>query len=173
MKELKNAFLEDDILVQVEALSTMLEVSKMSITNYVKDGMPFINIADSKHKHFPVRKCIEWLVLKGLLEIKQPIKERTEDESFDDMDSQEARRRQDIAKAKLMEMEVEEAEGKLIRVEEAQQELSRAVLAIRSKVLSMANNLSPVIFIQDTQQEVFATIENACYEALSDLSRLE
>jgi phage terminase Nu1 subunit (DNA packaging protein) len=173
MKELKNAYLENDIFVMVEALSAMIGVSKMSITNYVKDGMPFINIEESKRKHFPVLQCIKWLAIRGLIEIQQPIKEREEYESYDDIDSIEAKRRQDIAKAKLMEMEVEEAEGKLIRVEDALKENEKVLVAFRSRILSMPSSIAPSVITCETVAEAKSIIENACYDALEELSRLE
>jgi phage terminase Nu1 subunit (DNA packaging protein) len=173
MKKLTNCYLDDDIYIPASALCVMLGVAERSIGRYASDGMPFINIGDAKQKHFPVLKCVEWLAIKGLFEIKQPIPERSSSDSFEDMDSIEARRRQDIAKAKLMEMEVEEAEGKLIRVEDALKENEKVLIAFRSRILSMPSSIAPSIVTCETIAEAKAMIENACHNALEELSRLE
>jgi phage terminase Nu1 subunit (DNA packaging protein) len=173
MKKLTNCYLDDDIYVPASALCVMLGVAERSIGRYAADGMPFTNIGEAKQKHFPVLKCVEWLAVKGLLEIKQPIPERSSGDSFDDMDSMEARRRQDIAKAKLMEMEVEEAEGKLIRVEDALKENEKVLTAFRSRILSMPSSIAPSVITCETVAEAKSIIENACYDALEELARLE
>jgi phage terminase Nu1 subunit (DNA packaging protein) len=173
MKKLTNCYLDDDIYVPASALCVMLGVAERSIGRYAADGMPFTNIGEAKQKHFPVLKCVEWLAVKGLLEIKQPIPERSSGDSFDDMDYMEARRRQDIAKAKLMEMEVEEAEGKLIRVEDALKENEKVLTAFRSRILSMPSSIAPSVITCETVAEAKSIIENACYDALEELARLE
>lgn len=173
MKKLTNCYLDDDIYVPASALCVMLGVAERSIGRYAADGMPFTNIGEAKQKHFPVLKCIKWLTIRGLIEIQQPIKEREDDENYDDIDSQEAKRRQDIAKAKLMEMEVEEAEGKLIRVEDALKENEKVLTAFRSRILSMPSSIAPSVITCDTVAEAKYIIEISCYDALNELSRLE
>lgn len=59
MKPLNNGYFEDDIYVSVAPLCAMIGVSSRQITNYVKDGMPFVYINDSNIRSFPVKKCFD------------------------------------------------------------------------------------------------------------------
>lgn len=169
MKSLKNAFFEDDIYVQVAPLCAMVGVSSRQITNYVKDGMPFINIGNSKQRSFPIKKCIDWLILKGYMEIKYDKSTETE-EDLEDLPPKE---RKDLADARLKELELAKKKGELISLDEIRTEVEYIVSSVKNKALGVPSKIAPALIGIGTIAETKAILDEAMYELLTELANIE
>lgn len=169
MKNIKNGYFEDDIYVQVEPLCAMIGVSSMTISNYVKDGMPYVHLNESTRRSFPVRKCFEWLILNGYMQIKYDKQTETED----DLEELPPKERKDLADARLKELELAKKKGELISLEEIRKECEYILTSFKNKTLGVPSKIAPALIGLETIAETKAILDEAMYELLTELSKLE
>lgn len=170
MIKLNNAYLADDIYVQVGDFAKIIERTDRQITTYVDKGLPFTTLEGKKHRLFPVVKCIEWLIINGYRSLNMPINETA---TYDEMDSQEARRRQDVVKAQMMELELAKEKGELISVEDIRKENERTLVAFRNRALALPTATAASLVGLETVAEAKQILEDAMYQLLTELSRLD
>lgn len=169
MKPLNNGYFEDDIYVSVAPLCAMIGVSSRQITNYVKDGMPFVYINDSKIRSFPVKKCFDWLIINGLMEIKYD----KQTETTEDLEDLPPKERKDLADARLKELELAKKKGELISLEEIRKECEYILTSFKNKTLGVPSKIAPALIGIETIAETKAILDEAMYELLTELSKLE
>jgi hypothetical protein len=170
MQKLTSCYFDDDIYVQVGELSKIINKSVMQTTRYVKDGIPHRYQDGKKTRLFPVRKCTEWLIMRGVILLDMPV---DEDASYEDMDSMEAKRRQDVFKAQLMELDLAKEKGELISIADIKKENERTLIAFRNRALSLPTAVAPTLVGIETVAEVKSTLDTAVYELLNELGRLK
>lgn len=169
MKSLNNGYFEDDIYVPVAPFCAMIGVSSRQITNYVKDGMPFEYLNNSKQRSFPIKKCFDWLILKGFMEIKYDKQTATED----DLEELPPKERKDLADARLKELELAKKKGELISLEEIRKECEYILSSFKNKTLGVPSKIAPALIGLETIAETKAILDDAMYELLTGLSKLE
>ncbi len=169
MNIIKNGYFKDDIYVQVSPFSAMIGVSTMQITNYVKEGMPFTHINESKQRSFPIKKCFEWLILNGYMEIKYDKQTETEE----DLEELPPKERKDLADARLKELELAKKKSELISIEEIRKENEYILTAFRNKTLGVPSKIASALIGIESVAEIKAILEEVMYELLAELSRLE
>ncbi len=169
MTPIKNGYFEDDIYVQVAPLCAMIGVSSMQITNYVKDGLPFVHLNDSKMRSFPIRKCFEWLMLNGFMDIKYDKPTETEE----DLEELPPKERKDLADARLKELELAKKKGELISLDEIRKECEYILTSFKNKTLGVPSKIAPALIGIETIAETKAILDEAMFELLTELSKLE
>ena len=115
---------DKDLLVSVGVLKDLpiVKVSKMSISKWVSDGLPYETIG--KRRVFPISRAIKWMIEHGKIEIAV--------EAFDDIDREQMPPdlRDKLASAELKEFKLKKEKGLYI----AKDEVERQAFEIGKKV---------------------------------------
>lgn len=154
----------NDIYLSAKETALLLNVTTRSIQGYKEKGIP---ITDSKPPKYPAREVVLWAIKNGVINFALSTAISAELEALP------PRERKDLADAQLKELLLAEKRGEVISVAEAIAENTKALLAFRARILAMPHNLAPILVTCETVAEAYAMVESACYDALTELSRLE
>jgi len=91
----------------------------------------------------------------------------------DDIDIGEANRRKAIAQATLLEIEVAEKNKSLISLDEIRKETEYVLTSFKNKTLGVPSKIAPALLGIETIAEIKAILDDAMYELLTELSKLE
>jgi len=145
--------------INASDLAKILDISEVSVHELVKKNI----IQKEGRGQFIPHKCIVYYI--------RHLREQAAGRGGTELTDERARLAK--AQAERVEMENEVTKGNLIKIEDAQKEISSAVIACRARILSIPTTIAPFVITCETVAEVKSVIENACYEALNELSTLQ
>ena len=148
--------------INQKELSAIIGITPQQIIKLEKDGV--FNRNGEKFYTLP-NAVTEYITYKVASELRKV--------QGDDVDINEANRRKAIAQAVLLEMEVAEKEGKLISIDEIRKENEYILTSFRNKTLGVPSKVSPSLIGLESVAEIKAILDDAMYELLTELSRLD
>jgi hypothetical protein len=83
----------------------------------------------------------------------------------------EARRRKELALARIREREADRQAGKLVELDALMLALSRLIINARSQLLGMPSKLAPIVASENDPAQCQELIRHEVYEALEELSK--
>ncbi len=161
----------DHNITQME-LANRLSVSTMTIRNWEskKDFEDFIGPFPEGKKEgsktvYNWKACLQWYV-KYMASTQFKSLFSSESVSFEQQKI-EGDARKALANAQLAELELQQAQGKLIPASDIEDKLTEAVLTIRQKILTLTPRLSVLLSLSDEQKKA---VERESYEILKELA---
>lgn len=85
-------------------------------------------------------------------------------------DMQESRARKEAAQARMAELELEELEGKVVRIEEVAAQVETEYIRVRSKLLSLPTKASGLVLGMSTQADIQDVLDTLVREVLDELA---
>lgn len=95
------------------------------------------------------------------------------DDDFKDMKLSQVNVFKEFYKGKVYELDYMKRMGELISVEEIKKENEQILIAFRSRAMAIPTKIAPLMIGIDTIAEVKSILDDAIYELLMELSRLE
>jgi len=143
-------------------LSEIIGITTQQIIKLEKDGV--FNRNGEKLYTLPdaVKEYVAYKVKSELRKIQG-----------DDIDIGEANRRKAIAQATLLEIEVAEKNKSLISLDEIRKETEYVLTSFKNKTLGVPSKIAPALLGIETIAEIKAILDDAMYELLTELSKLE
>ena len=89
------------------------------------------------------------------------------------MTDEEAKKRLNLAKAKMAEIDLRKRQGEVVEIRKVTTVLDRIVGACRARLLSVPKKISPVVAAENDVHKASVIIEEAIHEGLHELSRLD
>jgi len=154
---------DGDIIVQVGALISVLGVnSKVTISNYVEKGMPFIK--SGRQKAYGVKACIDWCYKNGYLKLDIDV-----DDDID-VEALPANIRKDLADARLKELKLKQMEEEVIEKSDVVKDATTVGLSLRDNLMSIPARLASTLANETNPREVKSAIEREIRHSLEDIS---
>jgi hypothetical protein len=95
------------------------------------------------------------------------------DSDFLDMSLSQVKTFKEFYQGKISELDYKRRSGELISVEEARKENEQVLIAFRSRAMSVPTKIAPLMIGIETIAEAKSILDDAMYELLMELSRLE
>lgn len=89
------------------------------------------------------------------------------------MTDDEAKKRLNLAKAKMAEIDLRKRQGEVVEIRTVTTLLERIIGACRARLLSVPKKISPVVAAEKDVNKTSVIIEDAIHEGLNELSRLD
>src|SRR3972149_11982402 len=137
-------------------LGRKFDVSLTTISNWIAEGMPYIR--KGKKYDFDIKAVEDWVN-----KYKLPA-------STGDMSFAEARKRLEVAKAGIKELELKIRKGELLNVDTVMKLQGGVLQSIRSRILSLPAKLATLSFGSSPIAENESIIRKGIYEVLDEVS---
>lgn len=144
-------------------VSEMLNVSIPTTNAYKNRGIP---MTDDKPAKYPAREVMFWAIQNQIVDFNIKVDD-------DDLEDLPPSIRKDLADARLKEHKLKELQGEVISIEEIRKENEYILTAFRNKTLGVPSKIAPALIGIESVAEIKAILEEAMYELLTELSRLE
>lgn len=148
-------------------------VSRQAINNWLIDGMPYDQKADrdnGKTWVFDTADVRIWREKIAQDKIEQ--KYRSKITEAGEMDIEEAKRREAVAKAQLAEIELAKERGQLVNIDDMLREMGKALANARAQMLSIPNRVAGELAFKD-EKEITQILEQANNTILDELNKYE
>lgn len=150
-------------LTKIE-LARLLELSDETISNYVRKGMPVTGKGHAAR--YNLARCTAWL-------IDFEADKRVRLGQSGNVTEDDAKVRKLVAEATLKEWEVAELQGRVVRVEDAEHEVTSELQKVRSKLVAIPGTWAArIVGIKDNASAT-ETLENLVFRLMEDLSNDE
>jgi phage terminase Nu1 subunit (DNA packaging protein) len=149
-----------DYITQQELAAT-LGLSTRQIRNLEAQGLP--HEARNNGKFYPKPGAVQWYVAFKMEEATKKAAPK---------DMEEARLRSAVAEATLVELELAEREGAMIRVDEIDKILAPPLTAVRAKLLNLPSKVAPMVLPCRTLPEIRVVLDAAIAEVMGELQSL-
>ncbi len=161
-------------------LATFLGYSVNAIEAWLRDGMPCKRPGSKGVAHrYDSAQVVQWLIRREVDRARKGFPagpgSATAKPGADGGEVQKAgyKERLGWANVRKMELELALAEGKVVSIETAERVLSNLAGGVRSKVLSFPVRLAPIVAVRDDVDECRRILDEAVYEVLTDISKIE
>jgi len=145
---------ETDAEFTAPIVAHVLGITEQRLGQLVKEGMP-----KNGRGKYPLAGCVQWFL--------EYWKKRANAGDLID----QARARKLRTEARLFEIKLAEAEGKVCTLETIEAAWVDIITAARAKFLSLPNKMAPFLAAENSIPACEAVIEKGVHEALSELAR--
>lgn len=143
-----------------EELLNHLLINPDTLTQYQKDGLPIHKKGAGRSRaQYILEDVINWLDANGK-------KYGATKESL-----QEAKTRRECALASLAELELQEAEGKLVRIDEITREYEKQLINLKQKLLAIPTKTAGLVVGNSDINHVKSIIEDEIRTCLEEISK--
>ena len=146
-------------------MAEILGVTRNTVFNWVKIGMPYVKRADPERKTrwvFDTADVIAWRELQAA---------QTAIQDTSNVELEDAKRRKLAAEASLAELALSKARADAISIKDVEKAWSDIVTTFRSKMLSLPQKLAPIVAGETQERRVLSLLQADVFEALNELSR--
>ncbi|WP_316219078.1 terminase small subunit [Bradyrhizobium sp. SZCCHNR2026] len=160
-------------IVNRQELADILGYSLPTISSWTEDGMP-VKSQGSRGRQFEydTAECVKWLLARARGEAKAKTA-ATVNDGGDDITMDKARLRNEIAKAKLSELELAQEMGLVRPIDMVVKVLSNEIANARARLLGIPSKLRPAIQLEVGSPEGTKTlvneVERLILEALNEI----
>jgi phage terminase Nu1 subunit (DNA packaging protein) len=156
---------DNDILISVGLLKDLpiVKVSKMTISNWVNDGLPYET--QTKRRLFPISKTIKWLIEHGKIDVSTEI--------LDEIDRTELPPdlRDKLASAELKEFKLAKEKGLVVDRDEVERQGFEIGKKTKESLKAIPIRLSDELASMNDAHAIRRRLENEVNSILEDLSK--
>lgn len=166
------------MLVNIAELAEVLDTSRVSVGNWVNEGMPYTK-AGSKGRpwEFDCHACVAWWAEnkfrrknRGPAPGTDPFAEGGDTpETFD-----EAERREKVAKADKAELELAKSAGKVVQIDDVSAAIADMHVAVRTRLLGLGNKVRVRVSAffggdKSAEEQIVAVVEEVVADAMAEI----
>lgn len=166
------------MLVNIAELAEVLDTSRVSVGNWVNEGMPYTK-AGSKGKpwEFDVHACVAWWA-ENKFRPKRRAPAPGADPFAEGSDApesyEEAERRKMVANADKAELELAKAAGKVVEIDDVAAAIADMHVTVRTRLLGLGNKVRmrvTAFFGGDkaAEEQVVAAVEEVVADAMAEI----
>lgn len=156
-------------------LAEFMGISLPTVDKWVRDGCPVENRpgrnSTKKQYEFYSADVIEWRTQMALADLRQDYQDEADE--LDQQTTDQVYRRKLKLQADIVELELREKRGELVRVEDVTRANIKMVSACRRRLLSIPSKLARQLTDESNTEVIHAAIEREVCQALHELSRLD
>jgi phage terminase Nu1 subunit (DNA packaging protein) len=156
---------DNDILVSVGILKDLpiLQVSKMTISNWINDGLPYE--MQGKRRTFPISKAIKWLIEHGKIDVSTEI--------LDEIDRTELPPdlRDKLASAELKEFKLAKEKGLVIDRDEVERQAFEIGKKLKESLKTIPIRISDELASLNDAHTIRNRLEDEVNKILEDVSK--
>lgn len=159
--------------VNLNELAGFMGVTRQTATAWLNDGMPYVQKADRGNAIpwvFDTADVRIWREKIAQEKIEQ--KYRSKITEAGEMDIEEAKRREAVAKAQLAEIDLAKERGLLVNIDDMLREMGRALANARAQLLSIPNRVAGTLAFKD-EKEITQILEEENNTILEELNKYE